>query len=55
MIAVLAIPFGALWLDFALAISGARQSELYGWQYLLGEWPIVICVIVGGSLRFREA
>ena len=49
VIAILAIPFGALWFDFARAISGAQQSELYGWQYLLGEWPIVICLIVGGS------
>ena len=40
-----ALPFGAMWLDFAGAIANASSN--WGTVYVLGEWPIALLLVVG--------
>jgi hypothetical protein len=47
----LAIPFGAMWLDYATAIRNASNG--YGLDYLLGEWPIALALMTASSARWR--
>jgi hypothetical protein len=49
---LLAVPFAALWLDYAVALTNARNPEL-GLNYLLGEWPIAIGIVLAGVFSHR--
>lgn len=42
---LLALPFGAMWLDFGRAILNATSSR--GAEYVLGEWPIALLLVAG--------
>lgn len=42
---MLAVPFGAMWLDYLTAMSNAESTR--GPEYILGEWPIAILLVVG--------
>lgn len=41
---LLALPFGAMWLDYAATIGNARNDS--GLDYLLGEWPIAAGLVL---------
>lgn len=41
---VLALPFGAMWFDFAASVVNARTSR--GIEYTLGEWPIALLLVL---------
>ena len=47
---LLALPFGAMWLDYVTAVGNARNDS--GLDYLLGEWPIAAALVV--VLRARR-
>jgi hypothetical protein len=42
---VLALPFGAMWADFVVAVLNAQTSR--GPEYTFGEWPIALLLVVG--------
>lgn len=42
---LLALPFGAMWLDFIDAVRFAQSPR--GLAYTLGEWPIALALVVG--------
>lgn len=41
----LCLPFGALWLDYAHVLVNTHSSR--GLEYVLGEWPIALLLVVG--------
>lgn len=41
---MLAVPFGAMWLDYLTAMTNATSSR--GLEYTLGEWPIAIALVL---------
>lgn len=47
--ALLALPFGLMWLDYATVLVNAQSSR--GLEYTLGEWPIALLLVLG-LLRF---
>jgi hypothetical protein len=48
--ALLALPFGTMWLDYLTAVMNAETSR--GLEYTLGEWPVALLLVVG-LLRYR--
>lgn len=46
---LLAVPFGTMWLDYAVTIGNARNDE--GLAYLLGEWPVAMALVAARSPR----
>jgi hypothetical protein len=48
---LLAVPFGAMWVDFARAVVNASSSR--GAEYVLGEWPIALLLVAGLASRPR--
>ncbi len=45
----LSVPFAAMWPDYITAISNARNG--YGLEYLVGEWPIAVALVVVAWVR----
>ena len=41
---LLSVPFGTLWFDYLRAIMNARNG--FGADYLIGDWPIAVAIIV---------
>jgi hypothetical protein len=57
VLALLALPFGTMWLDYALSVLNARNNM--GLAYLVGEVPIALALVVVGmgstlDLRLRR-
>ncbi len=50
--ALLALPFGGMWLDYLTAITNARNG--FGLDYLLGEIPIALALVVAWLARVAE-
>lgn len=46
---LLCLPFGAMWLDYVTALVNMRTS--WGLDYLLGEWPIAIALVLAAASR----
>ena len=42
------VPFGALWLDWLTATVNGRLGPDFGLDYVLGEWPIAIALLITG-------
>jgi hypothetical protein len=49
----LSLPFALMWPEYVTAISNARNG--YGLEYLVGEWPIAIVLVVVGWVRMARA
>jgi len=43
---LLCVPFGPLWRDFAVAMLNARATAHFGLDYVLGEWPIAVALLL---------
>jgi hypothetical protein len=50
--ALLALPFGAMWLDYLTVILNTR-NEL-GIEYLVGQWPLGVALVVSGLTSPRR-
>ena len=48
------LPFGALWLDWLTATINGRLGPGFGLDYVLGEWPIAIMLLIAGLARWRR-
>jgi hypothetical protein len=46
---LLALPFGSMWPDYVIAMANARNG--YGLEYLVGELPIAVALVVAGIGR----
>jgi len=51
MLVAVSIPFGSMWSDYLTAIRSATTDR--GLEYLLGEWPIALVLIVAVTARSR--
>ena len=47
------LPFGTLWLDWLTATLNGRLGQGSGLDYVLGEWPIAIVLLIAGLARRR--
>jgi hypothetical protein len=50
---LVALPFGAMWVEYATAIGNARND--FGLEYLIGEWPIAAALVLATSARQGRA
>jgi hypothetical protein len=46
---LLALPFGSMWPDYVIAIANARNG--FGLEYIVGELPIAVALVVAGIGR----
>ena len=48
----LCLPFGAMWLDYIVAIANARTDAAgQGLGYVFADWPVALLLAAGASLR----
>jgi hypothetical protein len=54
VLALLSLPFGAMWLDYATALMTAQNAR--GLEYTMGEWPLMIAPMAAwvGQQTFRR-
>jgi len=52
---LLCIPFGSTWLDWATSMVNVRMTPDLGPDYVLGEWPIALALLVVGLFGSRRA
>ena len=50
---LVALPFGAMWLDYVAAIANVHNDS--GLDYLLGEWPIAAALVLACIGRVRRS
>jgi hypothetical protein len=49
ILAIVCVPFGSLWTDYAVSLANARSER--GLGYVLGDWPVLLLLLVGASSR----